>query len=104
MYTVYLPEWINHQVQGSAGDGIKLAMTNIYRVRHEFPGDVRIVDAVHDELVVECDHACRKEVSNRLEEIMIDSIREILGVPDAPVRVKTEIAYDYSAVKEVEDE
>jgi len=101
---VYLPEWINHRVQGTVGDGMKLALTRIYQARHEILGNVLLVDAIHDETVVEVDVAQRKAAGKRIEEIMVSAMREVLGVPDAPVRVKTEVAYDYSAAKEVEDE
>ena len=102
-YTVDLPEWLAHQVQGSAGDGIKAAMTRLYQDRNTFPGNILLVDAVHDELVVECDEVAAKEVAERLEKLMISAMREALDAPDAPVRVKIKTAYDYSAVKEVED-
>jgi len=101
---VYLPEWINHRVQGTAGDGMKLALTRIYQARHEIPGNVLLVDAIHDETVVEVDVEQRKAAGKRVEEIKVSAMRSVLGAPDAPVRVKTEVAYDYSAAKEVEDE
>ena len=101
---VDLPEWVNHRVQGTAGDGMKLALTRIYQARHEIPGNALLVDAIHDETVVEVDVEQRKAAGKRVEEIMVSAMRSVLSAPDAPVRVKTEVAYDYSAAKEVEDE
>jgi DNA polymerase I-like protein with 3'-5' exonuclease and polymerase domains len=79
-------------------------MINLYRARRDVPGNPLLVDSVHDELVIECDEEHVEAVEKWLLEIMIYSMREALADPEAPVRVKTETAYDYSAVKELEEE
>jgi DNA polymerase-1 len=101
---VYLPEWVNFMVQSVAGDGMKVALTNMYRRRHEVPGNCLVVDSIHDEVVTEFDSYAAGDVVTCVEGIMIRSMRDVLGDPEAPVRVETKTASNYAAVKEQEEE
>ena len=66
---------INHPVQGTAADLIKLAMINLHkRIRQEFvKGEAKMLLQVHDELVVEAredlvEHA-KKIIQHEMETV-----------------------------------
>jgi len=88
-------EAMNHPMQGSCADGLKLALALLYERRHECPGAVPII-ALHDELVVECDEEDVEAVALWLEKAMIDGMSEVLalgasGVNLVPVEVEVKI-------------
>jgi DNA polymerase I len=63
-------ERVNHPVQGTGADGLKLAMA-LFHERLPEHLDARLVLAVHDELVVECPEDQAKEVAAFVEEVMV---------------------------------
>lgn len=83
---------MNHPMQGSCADGLKLALALLHERRHECPGAAPIV-ALHDEIVVECDEEDVDAVAGWLEEAMKDGMSEILtlgagGDRSVPVEVE----------------
>jgi DNA polymerase-1 len=78
----------NYAVQGSGGDGIKQAMALMWQRRGEQP-DARLVLAVHDELVIECDRDQAEAAAAWLRRAMIDGMGPLLG--DVPVEVEVAI-------------
>jgi DNA polymerase I len=63
-------EKVNHPVQGTGADGLKLAIGFFHeRVLEHL--DAKLVIASHDELVVECPEEQAKEVAHFLEEVMV---------------------------------
>jgi DNA polymerase I-like protein with 3'-5' exonuclease and polymerase domains len=82
---------LNTPVQGSAGDGFKAAVAHLWEKRHECPGNPKMVNMVHDEVVLEIESE-HVDVSKRwLEENMIEGMKEVLG-PEAPVSVEITVA------------
>ncbi len=71
-------EAMNHPMQGSCADGLKLALALLYERRGERPGAVPIL-AVHDELVLECPEEDARDVALWLKEKMRSSIEDVLG-------------------------
>ena len=71
-------EKVNHPVEGTGADGLKIAMA-LFNER--LPGhlDAKLILAVHDELVVECREDQAKEVARFVEEIMVVVMDEILN-------------------------
>jgi DNA polymerase-1 len=76
----------NYVVQGTGGDGIKLALALLWERRHEAPGAVPVL-AVHDEVVVECDAGQAEAVTAWLKKAMVDALAPLLD----PVPVEVEV-------------
>ena len=72
-------EKVNHPVQGTGADGLKLAMA-LFNERLPEHLDAKLILAVHDELVVECREDQAKEVARFVEEIMVARMDEILNL------------------------
>ncbi len=90
-------EKVNHPVQGTGADGLKLAMA-LFHERLPDHLEARLVLAVHDELVVECPEAQAEEVAGFVEEVMVAGMDEVLNTgPNAdhydrvPVEVEVEV-------------
>jgi DNA polymerase I-like protein with 3'-5' exonuclease and polymerase domains len=81
---------LNTPIQGSAGDGFKYAAALLWERRRDCPGDPKVVNLVHDEVVVEIDGNKAEEGKGWLERCMLDGMAEVLG-PDAPVSVEVSV-------------
>jgi len=82
---------LNTPIQGSAGDGFKHAAALLWESRHDCPGSPKVVNLVHDEVVVEVDAEQVEAGRSWLRSVMIDGMREVLG-QDAPVSVDVTVA------------
>lgn len=82
---------INHPVQGTAADLMKMAMIEVYKyIKNEHKGrKVRLLLQVHDELVLEVEKGLVDEVSIKLKEIMEGVVK--LNVP-----IKVEVNHGHS--------
>jgi DNA polymerase I-like protein with 3'-5' exonuclease and polymerase domains len=76
----------NYVIQGTGGDGIKVALALLSERRAEFPGAFPVM-AVHDEIVVECDADQANAVAAWLRQAMIDAMAPLI----APVPVEVEV-------------
>ena len=86
-------EKVNHPVQGTGADGLKLAMA-LFRERLPDHLDAKLILAVHDELVVECPEGQAEEAAGFLKKVMVEGMDEVLnpGVDaDHPHRVPVEV-------------
>lgn len=83
---------INHPVQGTGADGVKIAMVSLRPQLLNFH-DAYLILNVHDELVVECDVAEAEQVKSLMVRTMIDSMQQFL--PDVPCLVDAHIARDW---------
>jgi DNA polymerase I len=75
---------LNTPIQGSAGDGFKYAVALLWERRRECSGDPKVVNLVHDEIVVEIDEEHVEAGKIWLERCMIDGMAEVAG-PAVPV-------------------
>ena len=63
----------------------------LWERRRYCPGKPKVVNLVHDEVVVEIDANKAEEGKAWVERCMIDGMAEVLG-PDAPVSVEVSVA------------
>ena len=82
---------LNTPIQGSAGDGFKHAAALLWERSHDCPGSPKVVNLVHDEVVVEVDAEHVEAGRSWLRFAMIDGMREVLGL-DTPVSVDVTVA------------
>ena len=82
-------EKINHPVQGTAADGMKMALALLCGRRDECPGAVPIL-AVHDEIVVECDEEDAEKVEAWLKKAMVDGMDDVVNASDPKVLIEVE--------------
>jgi DNA polymerase-1 len=75
-------------VQGTGGDGLKLALALLWERRGQVPGAFPVL-TVHDEIVVECDAGQADAVEGWLKQAMLDAMREMLAPVPVEVEVKT---------------
>jgi DNA polymerase-1 len=72
-----LTDRLNAPVQGTAADGLKLALVLLWERRSECPGAVPVL-VRHDEVVVECDIEQAADAEVWLEKAMIEEMTKIL--------------------------
>jgi DNA polymerase I len=89
-----LTDRLNAPVQGTAADGLKLALVLLWERRGECPAAVPVL-VCHDEVVVECDAEHAADVKAWLEKAMIEGMDAVMnGIVevDVPVEVEARIA------------
>ena len=74
-------EHLNAPVQGTAADGMKMALALLWERRDECPGAVPIL-AVHDEIVVECDEGDAEKVEDWLKKAMVDGMDAVVNATE----------------------
>jgi DNA polymerase-1 len=79
----------NYTVQGTGGDGLKLALALLWERRGDCPGAVPVL-AVHDEVVVEADAAQADAAAAWLRAAMIDAMAPLID--PVPVEVEVKVA------------
>jgi DNA polymerase I len=77
----------NYAVQGTGGDGLKLALALLWERRHEAPGAFPVL-AVHDEVVVEADANQADAVVVWLKKAMVDAMAPLIDPVPVEVDVK----------------
>jgi DNA polymerase-1 len=88
-----LTDRLNAPVQGTAADGLKLALALLWERRSECLGAVPVL-VCHDEVAVECDAEQGAEVKAWLEGAMIAGMDTVLNstrVAHVPVEVEVRI-------------
>ena len=85
---------LNIPVQGTGGDGLKLALARLFEHRHEAPGAFPVA-CVHDEIVVEAPLANADQVAAWLKRHMTAAMQEIVG-DSVPIEVETTIGKDWA--------
>ena len=90
---------LNHEVQGTAADGIKYALARIYEDRAAFP-EAHLVLTVHDELVTEAPKDQQDDVAAWVEYHMVEGMLDALqksrdDVPSLPI-VEIDIDKEWS--------
>jgi DNA polymerase I len=83
-----LTDRLNAPVQGTAADGLKLAL--LWERRGECLGAVPVL-VCHDEVVVECDAEKAADAKAWLEKVMIEGMQVVLkGTDEVDVAVEVE--------------
>lgn len=87
---------INHPVQGTAADLMKMAMIDVHKyIKENFKdGEVKMILQVHDELVLEVKEKLAKEIGDKVKEIMEKTVT--LRVP---VKVEVGIGQRWGELK-----
>src|SRR5262245_25072305 len=67
----------NYIVQGTGGDGLKVALALLWERRDQVPGAFPVL-AVHDEIVVECDEGQAEMVAAWLKAAMVDAMAPLI--------------------------
>lgn len=83
----------NMPIQGTSADMTKLALGGIWQKLRVIP-NACIVNAVHDEIVVECESADANEVSSIVEQAMLHAGSALLD--DVPMGVDLEVGSQWS--------
>jgi DNA polymerase I-like protein with 3'-5' exonuclease and polymerase domains len=84
-------EAINQPVQGTASDGLKMAMARVYHaLKNRFGESAYIVGTFHDELLIECDEADAQAVLETAKEAMIGAMDELLNTEEPKVRIEVD--------------
>jgi DNA polymerase-1 len=78
----------NYVIQGTGGDGLKVALALLWERRGEVPGASPVL-AVHDEIVVECDQGQAQAVADWLKRAMVDAMAPLTDPVPVEVEVKT---------------
>jgi DNA polymerase-1 len=89
-----LTDRLNAPVQGTAADGLKLALAFLWERRDECSGATPVL-VCHDEIVVECDAEQAADAKAWLEKVMIEGMDTVLNGMDevhVPVEVEGRIA------------
>jgi DNA polymerase-1 len=89
-----LTDRLNAPVQGTAADGMKLALAFLWERRGECPGAMPVL-VCHDEIVIECDAEQAADVKTWLEGAMIEGMDAVInsaGKARVPVEVEARIA------------
>jgi DNA polymerase-1 len=71
---------MNSPIQGAAADGMKLALCSL---RKRLPENCRIVNTVHDEILVECPEEITECVSQLVGQTMVEEMQRLF--PDVPI-------------------
>lgn len=84
-----LNEVLNHPVQGTGADGLKLALALLHEQRDKYPSAVPVI-VCHDEIVMECDESKAEKVMSWLVETMEAAMDEAVNRDDTPVPIEVE--------------
>jgi DNA polymerase-1 len=87
-------EKLNHPVQGTGADGLKLALALLWERRHDCPGGYPII-ACHDEIVVETTADWAPAAEQWVKQAMLDGMQWLLD--PIPTEVETKIATHWGA-------
>jgi DNA polymerase-1 len=88
-----LSDSLNAPVQGTAADGLKLALALLWERRDECPGAVPVL-VCHDEVVVECDVDKAEEAREWLVQAMKDGMDAVVNgrEPHIPIEVEASLS------------
>jgi DNA polymerase-1 len=88
-----LTDRLNAPVQGTAADGLKLALALLWERRDECPGAVAIL-VCHDEVVVECDADKAEEAKEWLVQAMEEGMDAVVNAvePHIPIEVEASVS------------
>ncbi|MBT5337749.1 DNA polymerase I, partial [Candidatus Falkowbacteria bacterium] len=85
---------INHPIQGTAADLMKIAMIEVYKEVKGKSSKVKVLLQVHDELVIECPSEMVDYVAKIIDEKM-EKIHKLC----VPIKVDTEVGDNWQDMK-----
>jgi P4 family phage/plasmid primase-like protien len=90
-------EAVNMPVQGTAADGLKAGMAQVYDALREFE-DAYIVGCFHDELLIECAESDGEEIRTVVEAAMVSGMDSVINTtaPHVPVEVEGTVSQVWS--------
>lgn len=86
-------EAINYPIQGSSADITKIALSSLYE-RFENYENVKLVNCVHDEIVVEAPEEEAQSISEAVRRVMETAGTNLINT--VPVAVDVEVAHEWS--------
>jgi len=88
---------LNHPVQGTGADGLKLALCLLHECRDEFPAAIPII-AAHDEIVYECDESEAHAVGEWVRATMVEAMDGVVNQtgPKVPIEVEMVVKKEWS--------
>ncbi len=89
---------INHPIQGTAADIIKIAMIECGKIINSYSNDIRMVLQLHDELLFEIAED-KLSISLEIKEIM----ERVLKL-EAPLKIDLEIGKNWGELKKLNNE
>src|SRR5215212_3484567 len=91
-------EAINAPIQGTAADGLKMAMAEVHKRLRKFEGTAFIVATIHDELLVACNEADGPEVLEIVQEAMVQTMDTLINAeePHVPIEVEGTVTKAWS--------
>ncbi len=92
---------INHPIQGTSADAMKLAMLAVHAALHENKLKTRMTMQVHDELVFEVPEAEVQQVAVLVEQIMREVPTDALKLR-VPLEVEVEIGPNWDETRELD--
>ena len=84
-----LTDRLNAPVQGTAADGLKLALALLWERKDECPGAVPVL-VCHDEVVVECNAEQAADAEAWLEKAMKDGMDALVNVAEPHILIEVE--------------
>lgn len=78
----------NLPIQGTGADIIKLAICRVFKCLDQLKLDARLVNVVHDEIIIECNSAHETEVKNLIKKEMELAHSSILTGVHAEINIK----------------
>jgi len=90
-------EAINHPIQATAADIMKLAMLRVHRAIAQFGNDTKLLLQVHDELIVETPTAFQKDVADLLRFEMSNAFVDL----SVPLKVDVEAGNRWDNLHEI---
>lgn len=83
---------MNHPVQGGAAEIMLYALVRLDR---ELGNKGKLVNCVHDELLIECEPAHKKECSSKLEDCMVQAFLDVFpnGITRGLVETKSGLSW-----------
>jgi len=85
----------NYGIQGfSTGDLVPLALGKLYRkIKERFNEEVKLINTIHDSVLLDCPVTCYKEVAQVVKEVLEDTpayFEEIYGI-EFPLELKVDV-------------
>ncbi|MFM6452018.1 MAG: DNA polymerase, partial [Planktothrix sp.] len=86
-----LCELLNHPVQGTSADLLKVAIARLFEVLPDT--EAKLIGVVHDEILLECPQQTLEKTTRLLKAVMIEAGQQYLQQVPIEVDVKTALSW-----------